>query len=53
MIEIVNLTGQTLLAEEIGNQTRISIDLESILSGAYLVVISSDEGRSAKRLLVR
>lgn len=52
-VKIVNLLGQTLIDQQVGNKTSSRINTESLASGIYLVVVEGNNGSRAVSKLVK
>lgn len=52
-VKVVNLLGQTLIDQQVSNETSTKINTESLASGIYLIVIEGKNGLRAVNKLVK
>ena len=52
-VKVVNLLGQTLIDQQVSNETSTKINTENLASGIYLIVIEGKNGLRAVNKLVK
>ena len=52
-VKLINLTGNTLIEENIKNKLKFVLDLNKIMNGTYVVLVIPESGASAHQIIVK